>query len=101
MAILIQEEGKKGMLIPFAVGGIILVAAAALTYYLFFSPAPFVDTVGSDEYESVSVFARANLDIESVTDSPVWSALERESPVQPLSPQVFSRRDNPFGFSEQ
>ena len=81
---------------PLIIGSVILIGAAGLTYYLFFSPVPLVDTVSSSRYENVSIFSEARLDIEAVTDSPVWSSINRESTVPALNLQVISRKQNPF-----
>lgn len=97
MAIIIREEKKKSAVVPIIAGLLILAGASALTYYLFFSPVPFVDLVGkSARYESVSKFSKVNLDIDSVTNSPVWAALVRESPVPPLNLEVIQKKTNPF-----
>ncbi|MFA4999124.1 MAG: hypothetical protein WC519_00015 [Parcubacteria group bacterium] len=96
MAIIIQENGRKGMIIPLLIGGAVLIVAALLAYYLFFSPAPIVDIIGSSGYQSTSVFSVATLDIDSVVNSQVWNAIQKESLVPPIVSEVISAKENPF-----
>ncbi|MFA4999664.1 MAG: hypothetical protein WC519_02990 [Parcubacteria group bacterium] len=96
MAIIIQENGKKGALVPLLIGFVVIAVMGLLAYYLFFSPAPIVDIVGSDKYESTAAFSKATLDVDSVINSPVWNALQTASPVPALITQIISVRENPF-----
>jgi flagellar basal body-associated protein FliL len=96
MAIIIQEDKKKGAIIPLIAGSVVLVAAAFFAYYLFFSPVPIVDVIGTPGFETTETFSQAKLDVESVINSPVWTSLQRESQVPPLVTQIISEKTNLF-----
>ncbi len=97
MAIIIQENPNKNALISLVIGLAILTGGAFLTYYLFFSPAPRVeDFLRPDGYKSASLFAQANLDVESILHSPAWSFLQKESLVPPLITEILAPKANLF-----
>jgi len=96
MAIIIQEEKRKGAIVPLIAGSVILIAVSFLAYYLFFSPAPIVDVIGTPGFETTATFSQAKLDVEAVINSPVWTSLQRESPVPPLVTQIISAKTNLF-----
>jgi flagellar basal body-associated protein FliL len=97
MAIIIQEEKSKSNLIVILVALAIVAAAGGLTYYLFFSPAPFVEQLaGSSKFESISRLSNIKIDVEEITDSDVWKNLTRPEPVPAINTNLPSRRSNPF-----
>ncbi|MDD4930991.1 MAG: hypothetical protein PHG66_02425 [Candidatus Colwellbacteria bacterium] len=98
MAIIIQEEEKKSNIVVIGIAGAILIVAGVMTYYVFFSPVPLVEQIGntSDKYQSVSKLAGANVDVEKITESSVWKSLNRTGSMPTLTPQLPSRRSNPF-----
>ncbi len=97
MAIIIQENPNKKALISLIVGIVVLAGGAFLTYYLFFSPAPLAeDFVRPDGYERASLFAQANLEVESVINSPVWGFLQKDSLVPSLVTEIIAPRINIF-----
>jgi len=96
MAIIIQEDKKGKAIVPLIAGSVVLIAVAFLAYYLFFSPAPIVDVIGSSGFETTTTFSQAKLDVEAVVNSPVWTSLQRESQVESLNPQIISVKTNLF-----
>ena len=97
MAIIIQENPNKNAFVSLIIGLAVLAGGAFLTYYLFFSPAPIAeDFARPDGYESASLFAQANLDVESVLHSPAWDFLQKESLVPPLITEIIAPKTNPF-----
>jgi len=97
MAIIIQENQNKGALVSLVIGILVLAGGAFFIYYLFFSPTPLVeDFAKPDGYESVSLFAEANLNTESVLNSPAWRFLQKNSPVPPLITEAIAPKTNPF-----
>jgi len=97
MAIIIQENQNKGALVSLVIGILVLAGGAFLIYYLFFSPTPLMeDFAKPDGYERVSLFAKANLDTDSVLNSPTWRFLQKNSPIAPLITETIAPKTNPF-----
>jgi len=97
MAIIIQENQNKGVLVSLVIGVLVLAGGAFLTYYLFFSPTPLAeDFAKPDSYEDVSLFAKANLDTDSVLNSPTWRFLEKNSPINPIITGAITPKTNLF-----
>jgi len=97
MAIIIQENPNKNLLISFVIGVIVLITGIFLAYYLFFSSVPDVNNpVRPDGYQDVSLFAQANLDIDSILNSPAWNLLQKNSLIAPLVTQVIIPNRNFF-----
>ncbi len=97
MAIVISEEEKRinwkvliGILVVFIILG-------ASTYYLFFSPTPFIESIAPPpELKKISDISEITIDkstIQQVTDHPVRILLKNY--VAPPAPGTFGR-PNPF-----
>lgn len=96
MAILIKEKQNKGALTAIFIGSIVLIITALLSYNLFFSPAPVIETEKSEGYQRASLFANAKLDVDSVLHLPAWKLLNQETFVPQLIIEVQEAKINPF-----
>lgn len=96
MAILVGEEERKtnwGLIIGLAA---VFVVLGASTYYLFFSPTPFIETIVPPNIQKVSQISEIRIDAESirsVTDDRVARLLRQYVP--PPTTASFGR-SNPF-----
>ncbi len=96
MAIFIKEDPSKSTIMAVALGALFLIIMAILSYYLFFSLPYRADITETEGYERASLFAGANLDVDSVLKLPAWGLLNQESLVPPLITEITSRRVNIF-----
>lgn len=93
MAILMEEEnGRRGpfKMIAIAVAFIIL---GAVTYYLFFAPAPLIEVIIPSGLQSVSQISEEGLNTPEILNSPVYKSL-RQYVSDPVIGEI--GRTNPF-----
>ena len=96
MAIIIKDNGENRRIIPLTIGISVVIAAVFLVYQFFFSPAPQVDIVETEGYNSAAIFSQATLDVEAIISSPIWMSINAESEVPPLITGIDTPKENIF-----
>ena len=75
MAFQIEAE-KRGLKLMRLLGILILFGAlGTLTYYLFFAPTPFIETILPPDLETIAQISAVEFDASLVTNSPVYKKL--------------------------
>lgn len=95
MAIIVEEEnGGRGPFRALAIATVIIILIA-ITYYLFFAPAPLIEVIIPPELQSVSQISETGLNAPEIFNSPVYSSL-KQYVAEPEAGEV--GRTNPFSL---
>ncbi|MDE2099212.1 MAG: hypothetical protein KGL39_18305 [Patescibacteria group bacterium] len=97
MAIVVEEQQTQrgSNTVTILTVAAVIVGLFAATYFVFFSPAPLVESVLPGSVSSISQINNVNLDVTPLTDSPVYQMITATS--GPGAPSVGTvGRPNPF-----
>lgn len=93
MAIIVDNDVKKGSWMPIVLVAFFTIVIVAGTYFLFFAPVPLIETISSPELRSATQISVIKLNPNEIVTSPV--VLRLRSQVS-LPPQGSFGRSNPF-----